>query len=411
MKVLVLHNRYRLPGGEDGAFRAETAMLRSQGIDVMVHQTDNGEENGALTSAAEILWHSAWSQKSHDEIRRICDRFQPDVAHTHNFWMRLSPSVHDACHASGAATVQTLHNFRLFCVNALFLRNGKVCQDCLGKVPWRGVVRKCYRHSVVASAATAAMITANRRRQTWNNDVDAFIALTDHSRAQFIAGELPPDRIFVKPNFIPDPGEPVCLPSESDLIVYAGRLAVEKGVNILLSAWARNKLSRLGRLLVVGDGECRRSLERQASALGLQPPEVVFAGARSATEIPALIAHARAMVLPSLYFECFPLNVLEAFANGRPLVASAHGALEELVRDGEVGLTAPPGDIAALGAALERLLRDDDLADTLGRQARVEYLTRYTEKENCKQLLQIYDFARRRVSSLASRKAIPAVSG
>ncbi len=398
MKVLLLHNHYRLPGGEDGVFRAEAAMLRSHGIDVMVHQTDNGSENGGLKDAAEIVWRSAWSQKSHDEIRRICDRFQPDVAHTHNFWMKLSPSVHAACHASGVATVQTLHNFRLFCANALFLRNGKVCQDCLGKLPWRGVVRKCYRQSVFASAASAAMITVNRRRETWNRDVDAYIALTEHSRAQFIAGELPAERIFVKPNFIPDPGEPVSTPSKSDLILYAGRLATEKGVDILLSAWARNKLSRFGRLQVVGEGDRRRSLEQQASSLGLEPPQVVFAGARTAAEIPAIIAQARAMVLPSLYFECFPLNVLEAFANGRPLVASDHGALKELVRDGEVGLTAPPGDVAGLGDALQRLLRDDDLADRLGRQARVEYLTRYTEQENFKRLMQIYDFAKGRRS-------------
>ncbi len=394
MKVLLLHNRYRLLGGEDGVFRAEADLLTSLGMDVYEHQVDNGEDGRDMSlEAADMLWNSPWSRRSYAEISRICSRFQPDVAHIHNFWMRLSPAVHSACRESGAATIQTLHNFRLLCANARFLRQGAVCRDCLGKLPWRGVIRRCYRDSFVASAAVTAMIGVNRLNSTWKRDVDAFIALTQHSRDQFVAGGMPAERIFIKPNFRRDSGEPSTLPSSSDLIAYAGRLSPEKGVDVLLSAWASAGLSRFGKLLIVGTGECREALERQAEALNLRPPYVVFAGAKKAEEIPAIIRGARAMVLPSRYFECFPLSVVEAYSCGRPLIASNHGALGELVRDGETGLTAPPGDESLLGSAIERVLLDGALADRLGKRARSEYLNHYTDEQNAKALLDIYEFA------------------
>jgi glycosyltransferase involved in cell wall biosynthesis len=412
MKVLLLHNRYRLTGGEDGVMKAETDMLRARGIDVLEHQVDNGSD-GDRVSALQLAWGSAWSRRSYEEIRAVCERFRPDVAHVHNFWMRLSPSVHAACKASGAATVQTLHNFRLLCANAVMLRDGKVCRDCVGKLPWRGVVRRCYRDSTTASAAVTAMIGVNRLRGTWKRDVDAFIALTEHSRGEFVAGGLPAERIFVKPNFRRDTGAPTSLPSAFDTIVYAGRLSQEKGIDFLLSAWAQKDLSRFGKLLIVGQGDLQKALEQQAEQLGLRPPAVVFAGQRNTSEIPGILARARAMVLPSLYFECFPMNVLEAFAGGRPMIASRHGALGELVRNGELGLTALPGDAAALGGAIAQLLQDGSLADRLGRQARAEYLERYTDEQNARILFGIYDIARqsRGANTGIVQHLIPAMEG
>jgi glycosyltransferase involved in cell wall biosynthesis len=254
MKVLILHNRYRQPGGEDQVARAEIRMLCQYGVDVSEYEVDN-ERVSPLDSA--------WSRDSYEKVGKLCRSFRPDIAHVHNFWLKLTPSVHAACRESGAATVQTLHNFRLLCTNGLFLRDAQVCEDCLGKMPWRGVARRCYRDSFAASAGVARMIVLNRRRGTWDRDVDAFIVLSHAARERFQTAGFPPECLFLKANFCDDPGEMESPPSASDMVLCAGRLSAEKGINILLEAWK----GQVGRLVIAGDGPERAALERQARGL------------------------------------------------------------------------------------------------------------------------------------------------
>ncbi len=397
MKVLILHNRYRQPGGEDQVVHAEAALLRERGTDVRLVEVDNGAPQGeGLLHTIARAGGASWSPSSHAFAARVCREFQPDVVHVHNFWMSLSPSVLAACRASGAATVQTLHNFRLLCANALLLRDGRPCLDCVGNTPWRGVTRRCYRNSLAASAAVAGMITVNRLLRTWQHAVDAFIALSHHSRNQFVAGDIPADRLFVKPNFREDPGQPARRPRESGTFVFAGRLSPEKGLDTLVEAWALARLPEWFRLFIVGDGPARESLTNQARALGLDPSRVNFTGPRSPAEVMDLIGGARAVVLPSLCFETFSLLLAEAYACGRPVIASDIGAPGELVTHESTGLKSPPGDASALAEALRRLALDDTLADHLGAGSRREYLAKFTPEENHRGLLRIYRFATQR---------------
>ena len=390
----MLHNRYRQPGGEDLSVRAEVDNLRAHGIEVIDQQFDNEVSTGwGVAGSLRLALGATWSRRSHEEISQLCEQHRPDLAHVQNFWMKLSPSVHDACHRAGVPTVQALRNFRLLCTNALFLRQARVCEDCLGKLPWRGVVRRCYRDSAVASAAVSQMIWFNRRRGTWERDVDAFIASTEHSRSKFIAGRLPAGRIFVKPNFLDDPGEPNRPPSSSDCILYVGRLSQEKGLGLLLEAWTLANLSNLGRLLIVGDGPERAKLERKAAELGLSPSRVRFLGQKPTEDVHELLGGARALVAPSLWFETFGRTLAEALACGRPSVVSDLGALGELIEDGRTGIKFPAGDVAALGQSLRRILSDKTLADRLGRRARREYLAKYTPARNFRMLMEIYRFA------------------
>jgi glycosyltransferase involved in cell wall biosynthesis len=397
VKVLILHNRYRQPGGEDQVVLAEEMLLRERGAQVRLVEVDNGAPQGeGLLHTIAMAGAAAWSPSSYSLAARICREFQPDVVHIHNFWMSLSPSVHAACRASGAATVQTLHNFRLLCTNALLLRDGHSCTDCVGRTPWRGVTRSCYRGSLAASAAVAGMITANRLLRTWQRSVDAFIALSHHSRSQFVAGRIPADRLFVKPNFREDPGEPARRPHQSGTFVFAGRLSPEKGLDTLVEAWTQARLPERFRLFIVGEGPARESLTMQARALGLDSSRVTFTGQRSPSQVIDLIGEARAVVLPSLCFENFPALLAEAYACGRPVIASDSGALGELVAHETTGLKSPPGDAVTLAAALRRIALDDALADHLGAASRREYLARYTPEENHRGLLRIYRFAAER---------------
>ena len=404
MKVLMFHNRYRQLSGENLSTEQEAAALRAQGVEVVRVDYDNDAAEGSgWADNVRLGWQSAWSRASHEHARRLCAQHRPDVAHMQNFWMRLTPSVHAACQAAGVPTVQTLRNYRLVCTNALLLRNGQVCEDCLGKLPWRGVVRRCYRDSLVASAAVGRMIVHNRLRQTWQRHVDAFLTPSEHSRSRFVRSGLSPERIFVKPNCVEAPATLPPPPSTSDRIVYLGRLSAEKGLEVLLAAWKLCDLGRRGRLMIVGEGDERASLERQAAALGLAEPRVSFAGHRSRAEAQQMVQAARAVVLPSLAYETFGRPIVEAFAAGRPAVVSNRGAPGEIVDHGQTGLKFHAGDERALAAALNDLLASGELADRLGGNARRQYLSRYTPECNFEMLMRTYRFAMERRGS-----AIPA---
>jgi glycosyltransferase involved in cell wall biosynthesis len=402
VRVLLLHNRYRQAGGEDAVVSAEAHLLRRAGVEVTEHFVDNGTDGVVrLRQSVALALSSAWSQSSQTLVAELCRKHRPDILHVHNFWMALTPSVHLAARSCGVATVQTLHNYRLLCANALLLRNGKPCQDCVGRVPWRGVVRRCYRDSFISSGAVARMIVFNRARHTWERDVDAFVALSEFSRAVFEAAGLPRDRLFVKPNFVDDPGPPRAKPSDSNTIVYVGRLSREKGVNTLLSAWAIVNPSVRGRLVIVGTGPMEDELRRQAASLGLAEPEVVFTGIKTPSEVLAALGRARALVQPSLCSENSPRTVLEAFSCGCPVVASDIGALKEIVRDG-VGIRSAPNGVPALAKKIEMLLCEPGFADALGRNAREEFRSRYAPEVNLTQLLRIYELAAGRSWALTS---------
>lgn len=400
MRLLLLHNRYRHRGGEDVVFEAEADLLRRMGVTVAIEEVSNlaeGEASRFVQLGAAL--DSAWSRRSREWMLRVCEKHRPDVVHVHNFWMQLTPSVHAAAREFGAATVQTLHNFRLLCAGSVFLRNGQICEDCLGKTVWRGVLHKCYRHSLSASAAMARMIQHNRARGTWRRDVDAFVVFTEFHRAKFVAGGLPAERIHIKPNFVVDTGEPAPSPSASDYCLYVGRLSPEKGAHVLLEAWRKARVTR--RLIIVGDGPERAALQAQA------PAGVEFAGWRSQEEVRGFVRAARAVIVPSVCYEGQSMAVTDAFCAGRPVVATRLGSLEVMVHDGRTGLTPPAGDTDAWVAALERVCQEDDLVDRLGRRARHRYQEAYTPERNFSLLTEIYQCAMRRRAVAAPLTSLP----
>ena len=350
MKVLLLHNRYRQPGGEDRVAAAEASLLRRHGIRVIEPHFENAiAARGRLRKTFELAAQSAWSAGSYQKVRKLCELHRPDVAHVHNFWLRMSPSVHAACRDAGVPTVQSLHNYRIVCVNALLLRNGTVCEACVGKVPWRGAVRRCYRGSFWASAAAAGMIVANRVCGTWTHQATAFVAPSTHSRGKLLAAGLPRARIFVKPNSVDDPSESPSAPSTSDSAVFLGRLSPEKGVDVLLRAWARSKLGVYRRLVIAGDGPERAGLEQLAASLGLRSPAVAFTGLLAPKAAQRFLRNSRVLIAPSIAYETFGLAVIEAFSHGRPVIASRLGALARTRRGRGQRIERQPGRCCRLG--------------------------------------------------------------
>lgn len=381
MRIIVLHTHYQQPGGEDQSVAAEVALLREKGDEVQPLTFHNRDLEGLPSWKQAAL--TLWNREAYCRVREAIRAQRPDIVHIHNTFPLASPAVVHAAKAEGVPVVMTLHNYRLLCVNALFFREGRVCEDCLGRLPWRGVVRGCYRGSPLASGVVAAMLTTHRALGTWARGVDVYIALTEFARRKFMEGGLPAEKIVVKPNFVhPDPG-----PGEGKggYALFVGRLSPEKGVRTLLRAWERLKGIPLK---IVGDGPLRAEMEDLVRGGGLEGVEML--GRRPREEVLGLMREAGVLVFPSECYENFPMTVAEAFACGLPVVASRLGAMAGIVEDGRTGLLFAPGDAEDLAAKVAWLFSHPEELARMRREARAEYEAKYTAERNYQLLMEIY---------------------
>jgi glycosyltransferase involved in cell wall biosynthesis len=345
LTVLQIHNRYRQRGGEDTVAEKEAALLRRAGHKVVEHVVANPSE--PIQAAASVL-AAPWNPRAAARLREVVEDTRPDVAHIHNTWWALTPSIVGVLDRLMVPTVVTLHNYRLMCVNAQLFRDGAPCEDCVGSSPWHGVRYRCYRDSLAASTLSAATIQLNRRLKTWQR-ADRLLVLTEFARGRFIESGIPAERLFLKPNFVDDPEPRTSPPSASRTVLFVGRLSSEKGIAELLDWWADAPTSDL-ELVVIGDGPLLKELQPGRDR------SVRFAGRMAGPEVLRQMLDARALVFPSVWYEGQPMVLLEAMAAGLPLVASNIGGIPETVSG--TALLASPGDSAAWTGALARLADD-----------------------------------------------------
>jgi len=384
MKLLIAHNRYRYPGGEDQVFSREGELLRSAGHQVVEYVRHNREipEHNVLNSLR-VGMRTLWARDSAHDLRQILRRENPDLVHFHNTFPLISPAAYYACKQEGIPVVQSLHNPRFMCPAATLSREGKACEDCLGKtVPWQGIVHACYHNSHCQTTVVAGMLALHRLLGTWQEQVDAYIVFTEFFRQKFIAAGLPPDKIFVKPHFLnTDPG----VKQESgDYALFVGRLAPEKGVPMLLKAW--QNLRHIP-LRIRGEG----SLEKDVNQFKRSSPLVDTLPFLSQKECFDLMKGARFLVWPSAgYYETFGLVAIEAFACGTPVIASRSGAMQELVADGNTGLHFEPNNAEDLAAKVEWAWNHPREMKVMGEAGRREFLSKYTATPNLETLERIY---------------------
>jgi glycosyltransferase involved in cell wall biosynthesis len=382
MRILSVHNYYQIRGGEDESCEAEKRILQEMGHQVEVYE----ENNNRLTDIglARLAFKTIWSVESYEILSRRLRELKYNVVHVQNSFPLISPSVYYAAKAENVPVIQTLRNYRLLCPNALFFRNGRVCEDCLGQpVPWPGVIHNCYRQSRMASAGVATMLTVHRTLRTWTKMVDVYIALTQFAREKFIQGGLPAEKIVVKPNFVhPDPGYGM---GGGGYALYVGRLSVEKGIDTLLAAWER--LGRRISLKIVGDGPLASQVVEAATRL----PQVEWLGRRSMAEVYALMGEATVLVFPSKWYETFGRVAVEAFAKGTPVIAANLGAIAELIEHGRTGFLFHPGDVEDLTAKVEWVLTHPGELAQMRQEVRAEFEAKYTAAENYRRLMEIYE--------------------
>jgi glycosyltransferase involved in cell wall biosynthesis len=402
MNILLSHCHYRssAPSGEDAVYRNERALLERHGHTVTPLERFNDDiDDSTLASKISIARETAWSQPSYDAVTELIHTTRPDLAHFHNTFPQLSPSVYAACQDNNVPVVQSLHNYRLVCANGLLLRDGKPCEDCLTGGVINALKHRCYRHSLPATSALVWMQVSNRRRGAYTDQVNRYIVPTQFSIPRLIQGGLPGYRLAIKPNFLPDP--PAYSGEREGFAVFVGRLTAEKGAHTLIEAW--KKLPGVP-LKILGDGDMREQLEQQVRQHQLN---VEFLGYQPRDEVLRVVAKAALQILPSECYEGFPMALLEAFASGTPVLASRLGSLDELVVEGETGCKFEAGNADDLARTAQQMLHDPSQLSPMGRRAREVYEQRYSAERNYELLMKIYrdaidDFA---LSHLEKKRA------
>jgi glycosyltransferase involved in cell wall biosynthesis len=386
LKIILVHNTYKQAGGEDVVFDQECQLLKDHGHKVVTYRRSNHEiDSLSLIDRAMLPKRTIWATDTRREFAQLLAREHPDIVHVHNTFMMISPSIYSACKEKGIPLVQTLHNFRLACPAATFFRDGNVCEECVDHGLLRSVYHRCYRDSRLATASVALMLAWHRRFGTWNQLVDRFIVLTEFARNKFVAAGLPAEKIVVKPNFVaPDPGERTHV---GEYALFIGRQSPEKGVHTLLQAW-KDLPSRCA-LQIVGDGPERERLESQTRQDGLF--NVTFRGRLSHEETLAAIKNARFLVIPSAWYEGFPMAIVEAFACGTPVLCSRLGGMQELIADHRIGLHFTSGDKGDITQKIEWAFEHPAELAQMGREARREYENNYTSEKNYIRLIEIYE--------------------
>jgi glycosyltransferase involved in cell wall biosynthesis len=379
MRILTVHNRYLFRGGEDESREAEDHLLREEGHVVEEYVLNNTaiEKMGHIHMGLRAIW----SSQAYREIRGKIRAFRPNIVDVHNFFPLVSPAVHYAAVAEGVPSVQTLHNYRLACLNGYFFRNGAPCEQCSrAVVPWPGVLNACYRDNRLASLAVASMLVSHRILGTWHRKVSAFVVLTEFARRKFIELGLPAEKLYLKPNFVPITSEGS---GSGGYVLFAGRLSPEKGLDVLLEAW---RDERLPPLKIVGDGP----LLNMVQAAALANPKIEVLGRQPNARMLELMGEAMALVFPSLWYEGMPRVVIESFAKGTPVVASKLGAMDALITHENTGLHFTPGKAEDLRLQILRLTTEPDLRQGMRTICRQTYTDNYTPLQNYTHLMNIY---------------------
>lgn len=374
MKICVFHNSYRLQGGEDSVVRSEVDLLRQNGHDVLEIKAANQDISSLGYINAAIS--STWSSKYYNIATNAISDFNPDIVHAHNYFPLISPSIFWASRQHNIPTVFTLHNFRLACIGAQLFRDDKICTFCLGKSPFFGVRHRCYRSSYLQSLLLATSNFVHSKLGTFKHKINAYIALNNFCKNIFIQHGLPEHKLHVKPNFILDPS--ITVGTKIPRGIYVGRFSTEKGILPLIRSL---KALNISNFLFVGDGPLLEHIRSAGFEAFPWLPQ---------SKVLQLISESMFLVIPSLWFECYPRTLVEAFACSVPVVAPNHGSFPELIIDGDNGILFNPNDMSSLTIALAFCYSNCDSLAEMGLLARKHYEMLLRPEINYQTMMSIY---------------------
>jgi len=390
MKVMQVHNRYRLRGGEDAVVDNTLEGLRRHGHDAVLFSKDSDDIPDGLRGKLKATFGAVWSTSARAEMVAALEGEKPDVIHVHNVYPLLSPSVLAAAQSMAIPVVMTCHNYRLSCPIGVHFQGGAICERCRGGHEYWCLIQNC-RDNRLESAAYALRNGLSRRFNLFEKNIDKFMCISAFLKDYLVESGLPAEKCCVVPNMIPIP-ETGIQAGDGQFVAFLGRFSEEKGIETLLeaAALAPEIPVRLG-----GSGPLEKALRLAA------PPNVRFEGMMARDQLAAFYRKARCTVVPSVWYETFGLVAVEAMSHGLPVIASRIGGLAELVADGETGLQFPAGDAAALAEHMRTLWNNPARATAMGQAARQRVMEEYSEDRYIERLVDVYE----EVISAAARKA------
>jgi glycosyltransferase involved in cell wall biosynthesis len=387
MRVLVVHNRYRgdRPSGENVLADIEARLLEEHGcrVERLVVSSDDISD-WPMARKALLPARVVWSLEGYRITADAIQSFRPDVVHVHNTFPLLSPSALWAGKGSAVPVILTLHNFRPICAAGGFVRNGRICEECLGRLPVPAIRHGCYRASRAATFPLALMSAVHDLAGTWTRCVDTLVVPSEFARGMYLRAGWPPTKLTVKYHSVPEPGLRRRGPGSG--FVCLARLDTDKGVDVLLRAWSEAFPHGEERLLVLGSGTSEAALRRAAHAR----QGIEFHGHVERSRALQLLAGARALVVPTRSYETFGLTLIESYSLGVPVIASRIGALREIVEVGRTGFLVAPDHPGELASALASVAASPDLSIRLGQGARSAYEARFHPDRTTESLLAIY---------------------
>jgi len=384
MNILIIHNRYVYPGGEDEVVKSEKALLEENGHHVHLYERSNTEIQSyhLLQKIRFALYDTHYSKKSYNDIRVLIKRRKIDIVHIHNTFTTISPSVYYACQDQNIPIVQTLHNYRFLCPIALFYRKQKICEECLTKGRKAAVLNRCWKNSYLYSAILTKTIDRFYDKGILEKKIGRFIALSQFSKDKFVECGFNEKRISIKSNFLKN--DPKTSQRKKSFALYVGGFHSYKGLQTLLKAW--NLLKGSFPLKVIGDGPLKNELVPTINRSNIE-----ICGQKSNEEVLQLLKDCSFLIFPSECYENFPLTIVEAYASGVPIVASDIGAMKELIISGKTGLSFKAGDAQDLADKVTTFIEDHSLVEKMGASARLEYEQKYTKEKNYQELIKIYN--------------------
>lgn len=382
-KVLIVHNYYQIPGGEDTVVENEKNLLLDNGHEVIMYTRHNDEiKKKSLFGKLLLPIETIFSIKTYKDVKKIIKKEKIDIVHVHNTLPLISPSVYYAARHCNVPVVQTVHNFRLLCPGATFTRNNKICEECVEKNLLCAVKNKCYRNSIIQSFVTTFNLWIHRLIGTYNR-VDGYIALTEFNKDK-LSKLININKIYVKPNFMPNKLGNINN-SKKDYYIYIGRIDELKGIDLLLNTWRNIDNSNL---IIVGNGPYKDNAEKFVEKNNIKNVKIL--GFRKKNEVLNLLREAKALIVPSQWYEGFPMTIVESFSVGTCVIAGDIGNLRNIIENGVNGLLFKYNNSEDLVSVVNSINNNLELSRNLDRGAYNSFLDKYNETINYNILIDIY---------------------